>query len=164
MANLKTIAFAAALVLMSFSANALDLKGMKIGDAFDPAKIKEAFGDPAIFCVKNQFCNGMTVVGPTNMRYSVSCNVNGKIKLVNSITLSFDPPYFDLVAPLFIAKFGTPSKDAIEQVQNAYGAQYSDRSVNWVDGAVILYMSKYADAKTAMIGLSPVPPARNGSL
>jgi hypothetical protein len=166
MINLKVTTLATVLALTSFGANALDLKGMKVGDPIDMAKIKAAFGDPGSFCVKTLFCEGVTVVGPTKMKYSVSCNVLGKdkCKIITSITLRFEPPYFDQVAPLFIAKFGAPAGDVIQQEQNAYGAQFTNRMIKWADGEVVLYMSKYVDANTAQINLGENAPARNGSL
>ena len=110
MTNSKMTAFATVLALTSLNATALDLKGLKVGDNFDQAKVKVAFEDPNSFCPNMHSkvigsCSGITVVGPTKMKYSVDA-YNGKI---NTISLWFDPPYFDQVAPLFIAKFGNPT-------------------------------------------------------
>jgi hypothetical protein len=166
MINLKMTALATTLALMSLSATALDLKGLKIGDTFDAAKVKAAFEDPNSFCpnmgrhATTGGCVGMTVLGPTKMKYSVDA-YNGKI---STISLWFRPDYFDSLAPLFTAKFGAPTSDVALQMQNGYGAQYPDRMVTWEDGAVSLTLDKYLEADKGSISLREKPPVRNGSL
>jgi hypothetical protein len=50
---------------------------------------------------------------------------------IDSVTIRFDSSSFGMIAGGLIEKYGPPSRDVTERVQNRMGATFDDRTVEW---------------------------------
>jgi len=125
---MRSVQFLLALLLIPVTVFAFDFKGVALGAPVTPDQILEKLG---VRCgagiVGTQVCNG----GVTIARESATLNlVIGTEGNVRRIDLTLSPQSFDVVAPLMIEKFGTPTKTTRSELQTRMGVKV-DQITHW---------------------------------
>jgi hypothetical protein len=154
MMNLRTTVFAGALALTSLSVNALDIRDIHLGDAWDTKVLKaklhtkdDPSGNPyfpRVTCDQHS-CSGFVSI---NGGYPVKLTVREMDKKVSYVDINLDgrdyvDGTFEEALQILVTKFGKPAFDKSPVVQNAFGAQYVNREAEWQDKGDVLVIQKY---------------------
>lgn len=144
-------------------ANALDIRGISVGDAWNVATFQEALrGGSGIsessqhpFCTES-LCIGLIQFGPALARV----HVYGNYGKVFNISLEFEPKDFDDVILVLTKKYGAPQSVQPSVKSNAYGSKVDSTTVVWMDGEVELSAERYSTLSSSGIVLRK-PPAKS---
>ena len=102
-------------MLLPLSAFGFDFKGVKIGAPATPEQVQEKLG---VKCGAGanaiQVCNGTVTIARETARLNLVINSAG---VVGRMHLMLSPEAFDIVAPMLIEKFGSPTKTSHSQLQ-----------------------------------------------
>jgi hypothetical protein len=156
MTAIKMPILATILVLTSLSADALDIRDIHLGDAWDTKTLQAKLrlkGDP----VGNIYfprvtCGGHSCSGFISINgrgYPVEISVQERDKKVSQVNVTLDgrdyvDGFFEEDLQALTIKFGKPGYDRSAVVQNAFGAKYTDREVAWEVADETLVVRKYS--------------------
>lgn len=123
-----------------------DFKGIVVGAPATPRTIKQKLGvDCGVGYEGMQVCNGtVTIAGVIADMNLVISNTDK----VQRIGLSFSSKFYEQVEDAMIKKFGKPGVNLTSEVQNGYGARFTQRELLWGDAPNTVAMMKYANKVT----------------
>jgi hypothetical protein len=148
---------------------AFDLKGIELGKVATQAQLTEAFGitfrsyecDMEIL----RPCRGSTHIEGVPVYVVVHF---GAGKTVDHIVVEFLSEYYDTLAPAAVAKWGKPTSNGAERMQNSYGAQVQNHVMGWTmpDGSSIALAQYAADIAHGilLLKLPDLKPSNDGKL
>jgi len=112
------------LSMMAFRAEAFDLKGVVVGKPATLSQIRAAFGAR---CDWGDACR-TDIEGVT-----VKVRVYRDHGVVSMVHADFDSDEFETIEKAARAKYGKPTGSEEQQMQNAFGARFTDRMIYWDD-------------------------------
>ncbi len=107
-----------AALLMCSAANALDFKGIVVGQRLDHQKLKAATGGDVIGDTTIAGCPAKIIVSTTH-------------GVVDSIYIHFEARYFETVEAALREKFGKPTATDGQRLQNGFGARFANVIEQW---------------------------------
>jgi hypothetical protein len=140
--------------LVARAAIALDIKGIALGQEWNPDVIEKAFNDHErahMMCTVHR-CQGVAFVGSCLMTTADVYHEAGAHPTVTGVMMTFSPDCFESLLPLLLKKYGTPTTTRNVEKQNTY-AKVADKIIIWTRGKQILEVEKYETFANAKLHL-----------
>ena len=123
-----------------------DFKGIVVGAPATPRTIKQKLGvDCGAGYEGMQVCNGTVTIAGVIADMNLVISKTGKVQRIG---LSFSSKFYEQVEDAMIKKFGKPGVNLTSEVQNGYGARFTQRELLWGDTPNTVAMMKYANKVT----------------
>lgn len=140
-----------AATMAPISASAFDFKGIELGAPSTPNVISEKLGVSCGEGAKGmQICNGSVTIAKESATMNLVISHSG---IVQRIALTLPSETFDVVSEAMVEKFGKPDQDMRSELQNGFGAKFTQRTLFWLkkDGRGLMYSRYGKDVKTSSI-------------
>jgi hypothetical protein len=140
------------LALVYSNAGALDMDGIKIGDAWSPAKFQKPYGDKGV----NLVCDQMRCMAemPTPAG-NISILILSEGGRVLEIAYLFPSAMYDAI--LKNLKWGPPTHSSQSLKTNEFGTQVNNRIAEWKDDRQVATLEQYENPTTGMLSLKAPP-------
>jgi hypothetical protein len=135
-------------------------KSFKLGDVLDESLLSDTFS-----CSRSKVTGLDTRCSLQSNKTETIAGVEARISLgladkkLKMINISFSERGFREVSEALIQKYGNPSSDKTETVQNGMGASFDNRVISWDNGASTITTSQRAskvDKSSVMFILNEV--------
>ena len=131
---------------------ALDLAGFELGQELTMMNRADMTRSEGGFCTETS-CRGPKMLGDYAVTVFVQANPAGRIQL---ITVSMPAERKAALLAAAIEKFGKPSKVVTGEVQNRFGARFSQATAAWSmkDGSVVFFERCNAVSESCIAAIS----------